>query len=637
MRRTDARVVALLLVTLGAVAMGTALLVANPAPRVDTAGREQASPSGPASPATHTRAGNLTTPTAREADPSPSATPAGPRCPYRGQGGRADRWEISTDLGGQARYLNGDTPARRHILIASVEHVLPARWDTPDGCAPPAGKARDGSARIYTPLELEVERVLVNGLRAPEDVGYALHGGTADGHTLVWTGDAPVQRVVEGQRYLLLTHRDRIPGRLMLTDALPIDARDRLRWPGGHEEPLAAVVGRLERWAAVGGGKGVAGPALTPTPTPTLPGDPRGADVLGLDAGVTAIGVSVRMEAGISGRNGWWEAARIEERALVDRLVAMALESPADERLVSHSGPPPSHSLTFYRRDGGEVTAENVFGALDSIRVPEEFWAAVFAALPKVGRSGGLEVSAQSAREVASAQARKLGEEYPLLVDLSLAPYAEQRRRLGSLRGAAPLHASFGAVPDAETLVWLVQQSGGFRAQRARGAEVRRGTLAVLVAADTDRPVGAVFAPATPESEWLDVAVRLRREGVMLERAPEPPDISEEQAIEIARRGLEGHELTGPLRAAHWLGSQHGRRKAPVWVVVADENAERSWYGERLADPRARVFVFIESGTGRHLATFEQGYYVDGPSPSHQLFFYGAPPSPDPTVGKEEP
>lgn len=94
-------------------------------------------------------------------------------------------------------------------------------------------RLRNAHFSIYTPLDLEIESVLVDELTTPPDTQYVLYGGTTeDGTTEIVSGMSGDVKV--GQKYIfftdpLITDANEYDPRYMTVDwAMPIDSQGRV-------------------------------------------------------------------------------------------------------------------------------------------------------------------------------------------------------------------------------------------------------------------------------------------------------------------------------------------------------------------------------------------------------------------------
>ncbi len=142
--------------------------------------------------------------------------------------------------------------AADYILIGTVQSVGVPRWNTADGCYE---EWNDVGIMLYKPVRLEVERVLKDKVGVPLNIEYALYDERLGDIGQRGAEDPP--KLVEGRRYIFFsrpslnkqTQRD--TSRMILEQAYPIDAENRVMVGPGNERPLAEVVEQIQGAAEV--------------------------------------------------------------------------------------------------------------------------------------------------------------------------------------------------------------------------------------------------------------------------------------------------------------------------------------------------------------------------------------------------
>lgn len=261
-------------------------------------------------------------------------------------------------------------------------------------------------------------------------------------------------------------------------------------------------------------------------------------------------------------------------------------------------------------------------------------------------------VSREAAIASARSESAAYGEENPVLVEATLAPYAAQVESLNTQEGE-------GVIPD-DAMSWLIRMRGTFKAPR-HGALVNpkptTGEMHVLLDAASGKVISTGYGPisdgypVTPEPtptkpEPDDKTVRLGDTEVILEPSAGTAKISKEDAIEIARGQLGNYTLLDNPHAKHWLATNPAEKdpnsptymqKLPVWVVTFDTVK----FGRTGREPsdippnpepmkiRGQAQVMINSNTGEHILTEDKSEVVLEGSPTPEPT---APPPPEPTT-----
>lgn len=146
------------------------------------------------------------------------------------------------------------------VLVASVEAIEPGRWNTPSGERPATvekpGPGNPDTSLIYRPVSVRTEEV-VRGTGVGATISVRWVGGQA-GCEFVAIDSGSRADLVKGDRYVFFLgpslDADGQPGvDLMILEAWPISADDRVATPLEGEVPLATLAKAVVAAAAFGG------------------------------------------------------------------------------------------------------------------------------------------------------------------------------------------------------------------------------------------------------------------------------------------------------------------------------------------------------------------------------------------------